>query len=178
MRKMITKVFFVLCVMAAVGLDGCSGGGGGGGGGAGGGPTASSVALSPSSGTVAKGAEFTRTVEVKNIGKTFYVAFDVTYDPKVVQYINAEENSFLNQNDTGSTSFQAALENGAEGRITIGLTQLSREVSGSGTLLTLHFKAVGSGTTPLSFSDPKGFMNSANKNVTIDSWEDGAVTVQ
>ena len=52
------------------------------------------------------------------------------------------------------------------------------EVSGSGTLLTLTFKAMGPGATSLSFANPKGLKNSANQDVVIGSWENGTVTVQ
>jgi len=109
------------------------------------------------------------------------VAFDLTYDPAVIEYIDPEEGSFLSRNEPDSTNFQSALENGTQGKAVFGLTRLGGgEVSGSGTLLTLHFKAVGAGTTPISLSSPKKFMNGANpsQEVSIDSWEDGSITVQ
>lgn len=181
MRKESTKIFFFVGLLAALMIQGCGRGGGGGEQTPTSQPTMAKVSVSPPTGTVNKGDTITRTVEVQNIGNTFYVAFDLSYDPKVVAYVDAEEGSFLSRNEPDSTNFQAALENGTQGKVVFGLTRLGgREVSGSDRLLTLHFKAVGFGTTSISFSSPKGFLNSANpsQNVPIDSWEDGTITVQ
>ena len=181
-----STIFIFWGLLATLGIHGC--GGGGGGGGAGGGsptpPATSEVSLFPGAGAVSQGQEFTRTVEVKNIGKTFFVAFDLTYDPKVIKYVDTVEDTFLNRSQQDQTTLQAALQNGVEGRVTIGLTRQPDpfggrgDVYGSGELLTLHFKAVGPGTTPLSFSDPKGFVDSNNNPVSIGAWQDGTVSVQ
>jgi hypothetical protein len=171
--------------LATLAIHGCGGGGGGGGGsGVPSQPSTAEVSLFPSSGMVSQGQDFTRTVEVRNVGKTFFVAFDVTYDPKVIKYVDTVEDTFLNRNNQDQTTLQAALQNGVEGRVTIGLTRQpdpfggKGDVYGSGQLLTLHFKAVGPGTTSLSFSDPKGFVDSTNNTVSIGAWQDGTVTVQ
>jgi hypothetical protein len=181
MRNHSTKIFFFACLLAAVIIQGCGRGGGGGGQAPTSQPTMAKVSVSPPTGTVNKGDTITRTVEVQNVGNTFYVAFDLTYDPQVIAYVDVEEGSFLSRNEPDSTNLQAALENGTQGKIVFGLTRLGGgEVSGSGTLLTLHFRAVGSGTTSISLSTPKKFMNGANpsQEVSIDSWEDGTITVQ
>lgn len=167
--------------MAALILQGCGDGGGGGGQTPTSQPTMAKVSVSPATGTVNKGDAFIRTVEVQSVGNTYYVAFDLTYDPAVIEYIDAEEGSFLSRNEPDSTNLQAALENGTQGKVVFGLTRLGGgEVSGGGTLLTLYFKAVGAGTTSISLSTPKKFMNGANpsQEVSIDSWEDGSITVQ
>lgn len=180
MRQQGSINFFHICLWVALILQGCGGGGGGG-------PTPPSqptmakVSVSPATGTVNKGDPFTRTVEVQNVGNTFYVAFDLTYDPHVIAYVDAEEGSFLSRNEPDSTNLQAALENGTQGKVVFGLTRLGGgEASGNGTLLTVHFIAVGSGTTSIGLSTPKKFMNGANpsQEVSIDSWEDGTITVQ
>lgn len=139
------------------------------------------VSITPSAGTVDEGDTFTRTVEVHNIGKTFYAAFDLTHDPEVIEYVSATEGTFLSRNGTDSTSTQVSLQNNTQGRITVGITRLGQgvdEPSGSGTLLTLTFRAAGTGTTTLTFTTPRGFKDHANQDVAIDEWVDGTVTVQ
>jgi len=137
------------------------------------------VVLSPADGTVKPGETFMRTINAENVGNTFYVGFDLTYDASVVEYLDATEGSFLNKNRSNSTSLQNALVNGTQGRVAVGLTRLGPigDVSGSGMLLTLTFKAVGPGITRLAFQHPRGLKNSDNQDVT-SSWEDGTVTVQ
>lgn len=138
------------------------------------------VSLSPAAGAISPGDTFTRTVEVQDLGNTFYVSLDVTYDPAVIEFLDAAEGTFLNRNGSEATAFQVALQNLESGKITIGLTRLGviGEASGTGTLLTLSFQALAPGTTSLTFANPKGFKNSGNQDVTVDAWEDGAVTVQ
>ena len=141
-------------------------------------PTAK-VVISPPSGAVSQGSVFTRTVEVQNLKGTFFAAFDVTYNPAVIEFQNVAEGTFLNKNGTDATSVQVALQNAAQGSVAVGLTRLGPigDVSGSGMLLTLTFKAVGPGITRLAFQHPRGLKNSDNQDVT-SSWEDGTVTVQ
>lgn len=179
MHRTKTNFLFVTCFFMALTLYGC--------GGSGGGqsqstpvPVVAKVSLSPSSATLGVGATFNRTVEVQNIGNTFYAGFDLTYDPNVIQYLDRTEGGFLNKSGADPTAVEVALQNGQPGRITVGLTRLGAigEVSGNGTLLTLSFKAVGAGTTTLTFENPKGFKNSSNQDVVIDTWENGTVTVQ
>lgn len=177
MGKERTNIFFIFCFLAVLILSGCrdkekepTGGGQ---------PTAK-VVLSPASGAVSQGSTFTRTVEVQNLNGTFFAAFDVTYDPAVIEFQNAVEGAFLSKGGSEATSLQVALQNAGQGRVVVGLTRLGPigEVSGNGTLLTLTFKAVGPGATTLAFTNPKGLKNSANQDVAIGAWEDGTVTVQ
>lgn len=173
--------FLILYLVGSLVLFGCSGGGSDNS--TTEAPTAQSTAkvlVSPSSGIVSSGSTFTRTVEVQNIKNGFFTAFDMTYDQAIIEFVDATEGGFLNQNGSAQTSFQVAMENGGQGRVVVGLTRLGSigEVSGSGTLLTLSFKAVGLGTATLAISNPKGFKNINNQDLTIDAWENGTITVQ
>ncbi len=176
------SLFFILYLIGFLVLFGCSGGGGSDNSTTEPPPAHSTtkVLVSPASGNVSNGTTFTRTVEVQNIKNGFFTAFDVTYDPAIIEFVDATEGVLLNQNGSAQTFFQAALENGGQGRVVVGLTRLGQigEVSGSGTLLTLSFKAVGTGTATLVFSNPKGFKNINNQDLTIDAWENGTITVQ
>lgn len=138
------------------------------------------VLFNLSSGNYSQGTIFTRTVEIKDTQGVFFAAFDLTYDPAVIEFIDAMEGTFLNKNGSNPTAFHATLQNGTQGRIVIGMTRLGQigDVSGSGTLLTLSFRAVGAGTTTLAFSNPKGFKNMGNQDVVIETWENGSINVQ
>ena len=174
MRKGKLEIISFICILIALILSGCGSGS------SNKSNPQSKVLLTLASNTVNPGDTFSRTVKVQNIGGTFYAAFDMTYDPEVIEYLDATEGTFLNRNGTDATSFQAALQDGKQGRITIGMTRLGPigNVSGDGTLLTLTFRAVGPGSTSLAFADPKGFKDSANQDVRIGEWESGSVTVQ
>ncbi len=138
------------------------------------------VFIYPASNTVNPGDILKRTVELENIGNTFYTAFDITYDPNIIEYIDSGEGSFLNRNGIDATYFQVALQDGKQGRITVGLTRLGKigDVSGNGALLSLTFRAVSTGSSSLVFANPKSFKNSNNQGVTVEDWGNGTVTVE
>ena len=140
----------------------------------------SKVRMTPNAELVHPGAVFNRTIEVENVENTYYAAFDITYDPSVVEYVNASEGSFLNQNGSAPTLFGAALVNETQGRIKIGITRLGQigEVSGMGIVVTLSFKAVRSGTTTIAFANPKALRNLSDRDVVVQTWGDVTVTVQ
>lgn len=140
----------------------------------------SKVSLTPAFGEVTSGDTFVRTVTIEKAAPTFFTAFDLTYDPSVVEFVGAGEGTFLNRNGTEQTSFQAALQNGNPGRLTVGLTRLGQvgDVSGDGNLVTLTFHALKPGTTVLAFSGPRGLKDSQNIDNQMDAWENGVVTVR
>ena len=141
--------------------------------------TSAVASLSPSTGTVSPGETFDSSVELRNVGDTFFAAFDILYDPTVVEYVDAREGSFLNQEGTGPTAFRVGPHDEEPGRLKVGLTRLGPigDVSGSGTLLTLTFKALDYGSTTLAFSNPKGLKTADNLDTVIDTWENGTITV-
>ena len=174
MKRQHTAIFCIINLSILLTLYGCDGGPNGG-------PKPPSVKVSTApENAVSSGAIITSTVEVQRVGESFYAAFDLTYNPDVIQFVEGAEGTFLSQEGLDATSFQVALEDGEPGRLTVGLTRIGPigEVSGTGTLLTLTFKAVGSGTSLLEFQDPRGLKNSANEDVAIETWQDGTVTVQ
>lgn len=137
------------------------------------------VVVPSAAGSVASGNPFTVTIDVKNVGQTFYAAFDVIYDETVIQFVDATEGGFLNRDGADGTFFDASLENGQPGRLAVGMTRVgpAGTVSGSGTLLTLTFKGITPGTSAIGFSDPKALRNDANADVEVKSWVDGEITV-
>jgi hypothetical protein len=181
MKGLNAQRFLIAWLSLALILAGCSSGGSGGGKPESDSPESmAKVSLSPPSSTVGQGVIFTRMVVVQNVGNTFYTAFDLVYDPTMIEYMEASEGTFLSQDCSDCTSFQVALENGEPGRLTVGLTRLGEieEASGSGTLLSLIFKAVAPGTTTVAFANPKGFKDRTHQDVIINAWENGTITVQ
>lgn len=178
--KLRVKIFLIGIALGVLTLSGCSQGGGGDHEPSPPPPPTPKVLIAPASETLSPGTSFTWTIEVLDVGDTFYAAFDLTYDPSVVEYVDATEGSFLSQTGSDEISFQITLENGTPGRLTVGLTRLGPigEVSGSGMLLTLSFKALGPGTTTMAFADPKALKDSAHADVSLDAWENSTITVQ
>lgn len=139
----------------------------------------STVSLSPANQSVNLGDMVIHTVEVRNLEQTYFSAFDISYDPEVIEYVDSSEGDFMNQAGTDPTSLQVALDNGIPGKLTVGLSRLGSigDISGGGTLLTLRFMAVNPGITTLSFSPPMGFKNSENGQNPVNAWENGTVSV-
>lgn len=188
MRLRLVKQLAILAM--AVGLAACGGGGGGTGtntGAAGTPATPASVLVTPSSETVAKGQTISRTINIENASNAFYVAFDILYNPAVLQFVNAKEGSFMDKDGADATSMQSVLQsdttvqNGVKlKRLTIGLTRLGDigGVSGSGTLVSVTFFAIGSGQSPILISTPRGIKDMNNQDVAVNTWQDASVTVQ
>jgi len=143
-------------------------------------PARATVAFSPIADALSLGRTVSFPVEVRNVADTFYSAIDIAYDPTILEFHGAIEGTFLNRHGADPTSFQAALQNGKPGRIIVGISRLGRigGVSGGGTLLSLSFKAIRSGTTTLAFADPKAIRGSDHRDVPVDVWEDGVVVVR
>lgn len=171
------KIIIVICLGISLILGGCrkddssSPGGGAG---------LVKVSIYPASATVASGATYTCTVELNNVGEAFYAAFDLTYDPKVIEFLTAKEEGFLSRDGSDPTEMQVVLQNGESGKLMIGLTRLGPigGVSGTGRLVALTFKAVGPGVTTLAFSDPKGIRDSTDQDVPMDAWDNATLRVE
>jgi general secretion pathway protein D len=138
------------------------------------------VALSTTAGTVSRGDVVTSSVEVSRLGETSYAAFDVVYDPTVLEFQGATDGTFLSNRGLDGTLFQAGLQDNTPGRVTVGVSRVARVrgVAGNGTLLRLSFKALRAGTTTLAFGDPRTIRNSDHREVSIEAWEDRVITVR
>jgi hypothetical protein len=102
-----------------------------------------------------KGEKFTVQVKIDNGSNIFAVPFDIKYDPGILEVTGLYEGSYLKK-DGGQTSFLTSM-NRDKGKISVGLTRLGRigGASGSGTLMSIGFSALKSGTTFLSFENGK-----------------------
>lgn len=182
-------VLFMFVILLSLALGGCGGGKDDGSlTGPAGSPAASaSVVVLPDRTVVNQGQTFTRTVQARNVDGAFYAAFDMLYDPAVLEFVKAEEGPFLTRQGADSTSMQTKVQSGttmldsrALKRVTIGLTRLGQigDVIGTGNLVVLTFKAVGAGESPLILDEPRGIKDMSNQEVAINNWVDGTVTVQ
>jgi hypothetical protein len=101
------------------------------------------------------GETFTVRVRIDNGSNVFAVPFDINYDPNVLEVTGLHEGSYLKK-DGGQTTFLTSIDRD-RGKITIGLTRLGRigGVSGSGTLMSIGFRALKRGTASLSSANEK-----------------------
>lgn len=96
------------------------------------------------------GSDLHLAVEARQVSSLYGVAFDLGYPASILSYEGATVGDFL-----GQDGFQVSLQVADEtGNLIVGVTRLGDVpgASGSGMLLTLRFRAVGSGTGSLSFS--------------------------
>lgn len=172
MRILSVKIIRQWAFTLLVGLwavAGCSSGGGG----------SPSVSFSPSESTLAVGDTVEVTVEVKHVKDAYYAAFDLTYDPAVLEFVSGEEGLFFSRSGAEDTVFAVAKTVGPPGRLSVGVTRLDGAdgVSGGGSLMTLTFQGLSQGSSPLTFSQPHGFRDSADEEVPIKTWTAGVLNV-
>lgn len=80
-------------------------------------------------------------VEVGNVTDLYGVALDIVYDPAVYRYVSAERGDFLSSDDR-KTNFAAALEDGFEGRLVMGVSRIGdvEGLDGTGPVMTASFE--------------------------------------
>lgn len=106
------------------------------------------VALSRTGAT--GGRDLDLAVEARQVTALYGVAFDLGYPASVLSYQGATPGDFLAQG-----GFQVSLQVAEEsGNLIVGVTRLGDVpgATGTGTLVTLRFRSIGSGTGSLSFS--------------------------
>ncbi len=101
------------------------------------------------------GATFTVHVRIDNGSNVFAIPFDINYDPNILEVTGLREGAYLKKGG-GQTTFLNSVDK-ARGKITVGLTRLGRigGVSGSGSIMSVDFKALRRGTASLSFTNGK-----------------------
>lgn len=115
-------------------------------------------------------------VRLNNVSDYVYgTAFGVDFDSTKIDFVGYATGSLLEQG--GKTAEYMWAENSNE--VILGITRLGGVggVSGSGTLVTLKFKAVAAGNSTISFGYGS-LKDPALNTVTINSWDGGTVAVQ
>jgi hypothetical protein len=117
--------------------------------------------------TVRVGDFFEATVNLEAHSGVRQVAFFVTYDSSVLQFVDSSEGLLVQQ---GGASAQFLADEPIGGRINVDMdVGDGSPIAGAGNLVILHFQAVRAGTSPLS-------LNSATSTTT--SAHDALVTVE
>jgi len=102
---------------------------------------------------VATGDIISLIVNIDEASDLYAYGFDIGYDSAFLDFLNAEELSFLNSDDE-ATSFNSALEDNVEGKLLVANSRLGSVdgIDGSGALFSLSFEVIGSeGSSEISF---------------------------
>lgn len=184
------RLLLVALALAALASLRCGGGGGGGGGG---GPTnpptptpIPAITFTPSGTGGANSLALTLvssdqssivlSLEVTSIDDLYGLAFDLRFPAAALEFDQATEGTFLDQNGTVDTSLQVV--ESPSGTLVVGLTRLGQVTgrSGTGTLLRLEFDRRAAGSGDLVFADNQAF-NTLGSAITGVEWSGGRVVV-
>jgi hypothetical protein len=181
-RTVLRGSLAVVAVVAALALASC-GGGGGGGGPTGPPPPTSGIVFTPAagssgiqlaSGAGSQGTTLALDVRTTGIHDLYGVAFHLTYPTAVLRFTGATEGGVLNGSGGTPTSFQVV--EAPAGNLVIGLTRLGPVpgTSAAGTLMTLQFTGIASGTGTLAFTNVLATDSSGNPVPGL-TWAAGTV---
>ena len=142
---------------------------------------AADITISPPNITASPNSQFTINVNVANVSSLFGAAFDLIFDPAVLQFVSAQKGTFLEQG--ASTNLLTSVS--PSGTLIVGYSRLATDgaatgVTGSGSLITLTFNALTNGTSSLTFQN--NALCDANSvsgcNIILTNWTGGAVNVE
>jgi hypothetical protein len=113
------------------------------------------VSVSPSAKSVSNGETFTLDVEIKDAYDLFGFQFNVEYDENVLEFKSPGLGPFLKKD--GRSTFCVDYNNETAGIVrNIACTRLGRgSLDGDGVLEILTFKAIGTGTSPVTLTNVK-----------------------
>jgi general secretion pathway protein D len=108
------------------------------------------VSLVPSSAIQTVGSTFQVAVNVQGAQDLISVPMQIQFNPNVLQLQNVDAGSFLSKDGKPATVVH---RDDGNGMVTIGATRMPQApgVSGTGSVCTLTFKAVGAGDSTISF---------------------------
>src|SRR3989344_3684755 len=145
-----------------------------------------SVSLVPSSTEITVGSQFTVTVRISAVNNLFGVAFDLLFDPNILEFVSSSEGGFLNSDGDippPDTAVNLVPPEFKVADLIVGYSRLPGVgISGDGDLLSLTFKSLASGTSSLVFETRPESLVALNL-VTLDlvpipaAWENGSVIV-
>jgi hypothetical protein len=132
--------------------------------------------LSAGSSSVTVGATFVVPVAIAGTSDLYAFQFDATYDPTILQLLSINEGPFLAT--AGNTFFIPGTIDNVSGDATFTADTLlgpGPGAAGSGTLATLDFQAIASGTSALSLANV--ILLDSNLNNLAFTTSDGSITV-
>lgn len=130
-----------------------------------------SVKFGYSQGAVSVGDTLSMSVDIADISDLYAYGFEIAYDPAVLSFVSASEAGFLGS-DGQDTVFNAALENGSEGKLIAGAARLANPpsgVDGGGTLFNMSFDVIGGDgqDTVISFAGTS-FATDVNADIAVN----------
>jgi len=139
------------------------------------------VKISPAASTISVDQIVVVTVTVEDVTSLFGAEFHITFDPNLVEVVDADAGTDGLQ--IGIGAFLAAdfiaqnVADNTTGKIDFGMSQMAPHgaVSGSGTLATISFKGKGSGTSNVSFTNV--LLADSSGGQIAASAQNGTVTV-
>ncbi|MBV8200510.1 MAG: hypothetical protein JOZ15_07785 [Acidobacteria bacterium] len=173
-----------VALAAAALVAAACGGGGGGSGPTQPPPTSSTIVFTPSgggnlllaSGAGTQGTTLELELRTTGIQDLYGIAFHLSYPAAALRLITSTEGGVLNAGGSVPTSFQVA--DSPVGNLVVGLTRLGAVpgTAAGGTLMTLQFTAVASGSGNLAFSSNQANDSQGNLIQGL-TWSGGAVQV-
>ncbi|MEW6428282.1 MAG: cohesin domain-containing protein [Thermodesulfobacteriota bacterium] len=139
----------------------------------------------------AAGIELQVTLKTGNLSDLYGVAIDLLYDPQYMTVEDADpasagiqpkvsEGTVLNGGGASTTILRAALENGQEGRLVLGLTRSGQNpgvaIDQSTILFTVHFRPLKAGSTSIVFAN-QALLDSTNAKIAADAWDTLALAI-
>ncbi len=114
------------------------------------------------------GSNFTLTLSVQDVENLFSAPLYIRYDPKLVEFVEATEGTFLKQN--GEQTIFTSTQMSDSGRVIVGLKlgAGSKGTSGGGVLAKLEFKAKAAGKLSIA-PERINFRNPEGERLPIDS---------
>lgn len=116
-------------------------------------------------------------VKVGSVSDAYGAGFDVDFDSSKLSYDGYVAGGFL-ENGIDTVNYNVTTQPGNSGKLIVGISRLGSVggVSGSGTIITLKFKVVTSGNSPVTFSnyvlrDPN------NQTIAGTTWNGGTATI-
>jgi surface antigen len=118
------------------------------------------VGVLPETQPITVGNEVKAAIEVAEVSDLYGFQLDLTYDPLILEYVSWESGAFLGADYWVSpdTSTPGTIENAAAVRTTPGVT-----VSGTGTLVTVTFRAISAGGSRIGLENVKLADNEGNE---------------
>jgi hypothetical protein len=142
---------------------------------------AADVAIAPINPSVNVGSQITLTVNVNNVSNLFGAAFDLVFDPSILNFVSASKGAFLEQGGAETTLLTSV---SPSNRLIVGYSRLASGgiatgISGSGALMTLVFNGVTAGASNLIFQNNAlcNATSSLGCNVITANWQNSLVSV-
>lgn len=124
--------------------------------------------------------DITVSFNIQNASNVSNYGLDVGYDSQQLQFVAANEGSFLNK--TTTTSFQAGLLNGQTGTVVIGNARTEKPLtgeSGNGTLFNIVFHTTPTATGPSTIEiKSSSFLSTPTAHIDAVQWPTTQLTIQ